>query len=478
MNHWSIARRISLGFAAVLCCMGCLAVLSGMTMRSVLGRENAHVKSYVVALQMSTDFERDILNARIFFIYFVTIQKPGTLDKGWVRYRQAEEQQKAMVTLAAGSEDLIALRPAIAQLRTDLDAYGPALAATLAMVQSGRVRGPEYDAQVKDWASKGAVMVEDAEKVETESSAISDQSTVSIIEGVQGALVRDSAIFAMSLLLCIWAAWYIVGHINEGLRSMTHGLRDGSKQVAESATQLSSSSQTLAHDSSHQAAMIEETSASAEEINAMSKRNAESAKNATSLVSDAVHSTELTNRAVAECVHAMEAIGESSSHIAKTLQVIDKIAFQTNILALNAAVEAARAGEAGMGFAVVAEEVRNLAQRCAAASEEISGLIEQSVENSDTGKAKMRTLVEAGEQVNRIFASMKGLVESISSSTEEQGLGIDRIGKTIRDMEQGTQRSAANSEESAAAAEQLHAQSESLSSLAWNLNALVEGGAA
>jgi len=267
--------------------------------------------------------------------------------------------------------------------------------------------------------------------------------------------------------------YFIIRNLDAQLRQSAQELSEGSDQVSSAAGEVSSSSQSLAQDTSEQAAMIEETSASAEEINSMAKRNADSAKQATSLVVEAVQGTEQTNRAVADCVQAMDAIGESSSKIAKTLQVIDKIAFQTNILALNAAVEAARAGEAGMGFAVVAEEVRNLAQRCAAASEEISGLIEQSLGNSDTGRLKMATLVESGAKVNQVFASMKVLVEEISLSSEEQGRGIDQIGRAIQKMEQGTQKSAANAEESAAAAEQLTAQSEQLREVASSLGAMV-----
>jgi methyl-accepting chemotaxis protein len=292
---------------------------------------------------------------------------------------------------------------------------------------------------------------------------------------------QDSVAFdrwLMVVLLCLGLVvggvlMVIIRNLDAQLRQSAQELSEGSDQVSSAAGEVSSSSQSLAQDTSEQAAMIEETSASAEEINSMAKRNADSAKQATSLVVEAVQGTEQTNRAVADCVLAMDAIGESSTKIAKTLQVIDKIAFQTNILALNAAVEAARAGEAGMGFAVVAEEVRNLAQRCAAASEEISALIEQSLGNSDTGRLKMATLVESGAKVNQVFASMKVLVEEISLSSEEQGRGIDQIGRAIQKMEQGTQKSAANAEESAAAAEQLTAQSEQLREVATSLGAMV-----
>jgi methyl-accepting chemotaxis protein len=255
-------------------------------------------------------------------------------------------------------------------------------------------------------------------------------------------------------------AIYIVRGINAALTQTAVELQGGVDQIASASSQVSASSQSLAKDTSEQAAMIEETSASAEEINSMARRNSESARSATNLVTEAVSSTEQTNRAVADCVAAMDAIGESSSKIGKTLQVIDKIAFQTNILALNAAVEAARAGEAGAGFAVVAEEVRNLAQRCAAASEDISTLIEQSLGNSDAGRTKMATLVESGAKINEVFAKIRVLVEEISLSSEEQGRGIDQIGRAIQKMEQGTQKSAANAEESAAAAEELNAHSE------------------
>ncbi|SEF62096.1 methyl-accepting chemotaxis protein/methyl-accepting chemotaxis protein-1, serine sensor receptor [Bryocella elongata] len=270
---------------------------------------------------------------------------------------------------------------------------------------------------------------------------------------------------------------FVIRGLDTQLRQVVNELNDGAAQVSQAASEVASSSQSLARESSEQAAMIEETSASAEEVNSMARRNVDNSRNASGLVTQAVQSTEQTTIAVAESVEAMNAIGESSNQIAKTLQVIDKIAFQTNILALNAAVEAARAGEAGMGFAVVAEEVRNLAQRCSAAAQEISGLIEASLANSDMGRAKIGSLVEAGERVNVVFSEMKNLIEEICTSSEEQGRGIDQIRSAIQKMEQGTQKSAANAEESAAAAEELTAQSDALTSVANTLGAMVGSSA-
>jgi methyl-accepting chemotaxis protein len=343
------------------------------------------------------------------------------------------------------------------------------------MVQSGTLHGDAYDAQVKDWAAKGAVLVGDAGQLEIQCATLSKNSITSIINNLTSSMTTDLAIFSVGFLVSIGLAIVIVKQINDSLRSVTHELGDGSNQVSTAATQVSAASQVLAREASEQAAMIEQTSAAACEIDSMATRTAASARVATDLVIEAVKSTEHTNRSVEDCVEAMKAIGESSGKIAKTLQVIDKIAFQTNILALNAAVEAARAGEAGMGFAVVAEEVRNLAHRCASASEEISVLIEQSVGNSDAGRIKIGLLAESGRNVSGVFAQMKILVEEITGSSQEQSLAIGQIGKAIQAMERVTQKSAATAEESAAASEQLNAQSAQLLQLASQLGRMVDG---
>jgi methyl-accepting chemotaxis protein len=475
MNKWSVSRRISLGFTVVFVLMGCLAGLSSYTMRSVAEAEKSHIASYVPAAQLATDFERGILNARIQFIYFVTIQKPGTLDQGWDRFHKAQEQQRKLSELVESDPALKVLRPGVELVRTDLDAYAAALSATLKMVQDGERSGSHYDSQVKQWAAKGAALVGDAGKVELQCAAISENSSKSVIQDLTTATARDGSIYIVSFLSCIGLAIALVRQVNQRLGSITTDLRDRANQVSGSALEVSSSSNDLAQDASRQASQIQETSAATEEIRSKAKRNVEIARSASALVTEAVVNAEQTNVAVAECASAMEAIAASSRKITKTLEVIENIAFQTNILALNAAVEAARAGEAGAGFSVVAEEVRSLAQRSAVASKEIAQLVEQSQSSSEMGRAKMSAVVLSGVKVNEVFASMQGMVHEIAEGSSEQGRGIELIGSAIDRMEAVTQKSAANAEQGAVAAEELHAQSMSLLQLASVLDVLVEG---
>ena len=288
-------------------------------------------------------------------------------------------------------------------------------------------------------------------------------------------MASDTAAWTL-LVLALAAAgaviWMVI-RLERELRRNVLELNQGAEQIASAASQISSSSQNLARDSSEQAAMIEETSASSEEISSMAKRNADNARSAMGIVSTAVVTSHQSAAAVKECVNSMTSINESSQQIAKIISVIDKISFQTNILALNAAVEAARAGEAGAGFAVVAEEVRNLAQRSAEAARETSALIGAALTNAADGRTKIESMAEAGARLEGSFTEIKSLVDQIGDGSSEQVGGVDQIARAIGRMESVTQKNAANAEESAAAAEQLNAQSGALYELAARLGAMV-----
>lgn len=267
---------------------------------------------------------------------------------------------------------------------------------------------------------------------------------------------------AMAILTGVAVAVVIITGTNRILRNVVHSLEMGSAEVASATTEVASASQTLAEGASEQAASLEETSASLEEITSMTKRNADNAESAKALAAQTRAAADTGSGDMTHMTGAMDAIKVSSDNIAKIIRTIDEIAFQTNILALNAAVEAARAGEAGLGFAVVAEEVRALAQRSAQAARETAAKIEDSIEKSRQGvhisgkvSASLTEILDKARKVDDLIAE-------IATSSREQSQGIGQISIAITQMDKVTQNTAATAEESASAAEELSSQAENM----------------
>lgn len=265
----------------------------------------------------------------------------------------------------------------------------------------------------------------------------------------------------------------MVKGVNRQLRTAVGELAEGARQVAQAAFQVSASSQTLAQGASDQAASLEQTSVSTEEINSMAHRNAGDCRSAAGLVAQSQQEIGEANTSLEVMIRAMDEINASSGKISKIIQVIDGIAFQTNIPALNAAVEAARAGEAGMGFAVVADEVRSLAQRCAQAASDTTSLIAESVAKSNDGKVKVDHVSSAIRGIIQHSAEVKRLVEAVNGGSQEQAHGLEQIGKAVATMEQVTQRTAAGAEQGASAARELTAQSEAVQDTVNRLTAMI-----
>jgi len=240
-------------------------------------------------------------------------------------------------------------------------------------------------------------------------------------------------------------------------------VRVSTETIATASIQIASGNLDLSARTEAQAGSLEETASSMEELTSTTKQNSDNARQANQLAQSASEVALKGGAVVAQVIDTMGSINDSSKRIVDIIGVIDGIAFQTNILALNAAVEAARAGEQGRGFAVVAAEVRNLAQRSAAAAKEIKTLIGDSVNKVEVGT---KLVDQAGATMDEVVASVKrvsDIIAEIASASNEQSAGIEQINRAIIDMDNVTQQNAALVEEAAAAAQSMQNQTANLS---------------
>jgi methyl-accepting chemotaxis protein len=250
--------------------------------------------------------------------------------------------------------------------------------------------------------------------------------------------------------------------MNTSLGDIVGEVRITTDSITAAAQQIAAGNGDLSQRTEQQASSLEETASSMEELTSTVKQNAENAKQANQLAANASDIAVKGGLAVGEVVQTMASISTSSKKIVDIISVIEGIAFQTNILALNAAVEAARAGEQGRGFAVVATEVRNLAQRSAAAAKEITTLISDSVDKVEIGSKQVDL---AGTTMSEIVTAVKRVTDimaEITAASNEQSAGIEQVNQAIIQMDEVTQQNAALVEQAAAAAEAMQEQAGTL----------------
>ncbi|WP_057832545.1 methyl-accepting chemotaxis protein [Colwellia sp. TT2012] len=248
----------------------------------------------------------------------------------------------------------------------------------------------------------------------------------------------------------------------KNLKNMVDEIRSASTNVFDTSREIAEGNNELSHRTESQASSLEETAAAMEELTSTVEQNAENATQASNLSSSVMNKASAGGEVVKNAVTAMSDINKSSKKIADIISVIDVIAFQTNLLALNAAVEAARAGEQGRGFAVVAAEVRNLAQRSAAAAKEIKGLINDSVEAVGQGT---KLVDETGQIFTDLVSSIEEvskMVIDIDGACKEQAAGIGEVSAAISQMDDMTQKNAALVEEAATSSKSMEEQAQIL----------------
>ena len=413
------------------------------------------------------------------------------------RYRAAEMAQLAATTPEEKAAAESSMERALATVETYQAVYEKAL--------SSEDERAVYNEFMTLWASylqehfraaelAGNGQVEQAQVVLVKSAGpLFEQTQEALVtlvtgneESAEQARLRSQTIYhrarlwgygALIAFVLAGGAWgYLtIRSIGGTLRGVASDLAEGGEHLLVTAHVVADSAQSLSHGASEQAASLEETSASMEEMASMTRQNAQHTQTAVQLMSEVDARVHHSNVLLAGMVGSMNAIRDSSRQVAKIIKTIDEIAFQTNILALNAAVEAARAGEAGAGFAVVAEEVRNLAQRSAQAARDTAEMIEQSIAKADAGNTSVAEVAESVAGITTAIETMKGLVDQVSEASRQQAEGIEQVSQAFTQMEKVTQTTAATAEESAAASEELSGQAEAARALVTRLTALVGG---
>ncbi|UQZ88210.1 hypothetical protein C4J81_02875 [Deltaproteobacteria bacterium Smac51] len=288
------------------------------------------------------------------------------------------------------------------------------------------------------------------------------------------ALLVNAAAVGITMLVMFLVGWWVSVKVSGPINRAVDLLAASVSEVSQAAHHIDTACQKLADTSGTQSSSLSESSTALEELSSQSQGNAEHSVKARELMDRTAESVNDANQSMLDMMETMANIRNSSDQVSGIIKTIEDISFQTNLLALNASVEAARAGEHGMGFAVVAEEVRNLAQRAAEAAGNTNSLITQSVAHSRKGEevaqrvsASISSTVESTSEVSR-------LVGKVENASNEQSTGIGQISQAVTIMEDGVNEISTTAQSTAHISHELSSQSESLEEIMLDLAALVD----
>jgi methyl-accepting chemotaxis protein len=341
-------------------------------------------------------------------------------------------------------------------LKNDFTGADKYMGSVIAPIRTGKLE-PAVDKLVK-------MQITDAETSYTQSMQITKLSITIIVLAILIGL-------AVSLTL----GFTITRSITKPVTRVVNSLSDSSSQISISSTQLSSASQEIANGAQEQASSIEETTSSMEELSSMVRQNLGNTRQASLLSEKATEASQNGADKMADMLTAMNNISKSTEDIRNVIDVIDDIAFQTNMLALNAAVEAARAGEAGMGFAVVADEVKNLANRSSESAKETASMIKETLKNVEDGMTISKNLSEIFKDILSNSKKVMDMNKEVETASGQQDEGISQVNKAMIQFDTVVQTNASSAEETAGAAEELQGQVTSLNEIVDTLYEIVSG---